>query len=87
MKTIYIKYHDPRNVIGDVEGVSEKEIKEYCFRAVKYDTEVKALDAYANTMCTWSTLLEEGTDVNKWIDDAWEHIKANDYEWLENNFT
>lgn len=87
MKTIYVKYINPNLVFGNTDGLTEKEIKETCFRVFKCANEAHALDVYANTMCTWSTLLEDDTDVNKWVDDAYEHIKSNDYGWLEQNFT
>ena len=87
MKTIYVKYISPEDVIGQTDGLSEKEIKQYCFRVIEYETELIALERYANTHATWSTLLEKGTNVGEFIDDAYEHIKQNDIEWLEENFT
>lgn len=87
MKTIYVKYIAPEDVVGQTNGLSEKEIKQYCFRVIEYETELIALERYANTHATWSTLLEKGTDVKEWINKAYEHIKARDTEWLEHNFT
>lgn len=87
MKTIYVKYIAPEDVVGQINGLSEKEIKQYCFRVIEYETELIALERYANTHATWSTLLEKGTDVKEWINQAYEHIKARDIEWLEHNFT
>jgi quinol monooxygenase YgiN len=43
--------------------------------------------AYADTCCMWSTLKDENDDNKVFIDEAWEHIKAMDTEWLERNFT
>lgn len=87
MKTIYVKYCSPEDVYGDVRGITDEEIKAYCFRVAEYQTEAAALERYANTHATWSTLLEKDTDVKEWINKAYEHIKARDTEWLEHNFT
>ena len=87
MRTVYVKFYSPHDVFGDVEGLSDKQIKESCFKAYRYSTEFDALEAYANTPCTWSTLLEDDVDTGKFIDEAYEHIKENDYDWLEENFT
>ena len=87
MKTIYVKFQDPRQVFGNLTGVSEEEIKKYCFRAAKYSSYAEALDAYANTMATWSTILDEDCDVNAFFEEAYRHIMDNDYQWLKENFT
>ena len=43
--------------------------------------------AYAETPGTqWSTILDDDTDIEKWIDDTYEHIKNHDTDWLEENF-
>ena len=49
--------------------------------------------AYAETPCTWSTLLDDVAEpqelaelVQEFINEAYQHIKANDYNWLEQNF-
>lgn len=87
MKRLYIKYYSPSTVMDVTPETTDKEIMNACFRAYLYNDEFQALNAYANTPCTWSTLLEESTDIPKWIKNAYEHIKNNDDEWLENNFT
>lgn len=86
MKNIYVKFWSPAEVGLPVDA-SEADIKEYCFRAVKYPNEGLALMAYANTMCTYSTLLEEDADVDKFINEAYEHYVKDDVDWLEANFT
>lgn len=86
MRTIYIKFWDPKEIM-DPPFPPDPELKKLCFRAYKYKTEFQALEAYANTMCTWSTLKDDTTNVQEFIDQAWDHIKAQDYDWLEKNFT
>lgn len=87
MNTIYIKFYSPKE-IGLDSSATDEEIKKACFRAYKYKTAEQALMAYAETPGTmWSVLLNEDTDVKAWINNAYEHIKANDIDWLEANFT
>ena len=86
MKNIYVKFWSPAEVGLPVDA-PEEDIKRYCFRAVKYPNEGLALMAYANTMCTYSTLLEEDADVDKFINEACKHYIKYDVDWLEENFT
>lgn len=86
MKTIYVKYYSPSE-IGLPSPASKEDEIAACFRAFKCTSEAHALDVYANTRCTWSTLLDDDADVNEFINEAYEHIKANDLNWLEANFT
>lgn len=93
MKTILIRYYDPSEIMGDTSSVTDEEIKEACFRVNHYKREIDALMAYAETPCTWSTLLDEFDDLEKtkktveeFIDVAYRHIKAYDLDWLEQNF-
>lgn len=87
MRTIFVRFYNPNDVMDVTPEITDKEIKEYCFKANKYTTKQGALMAYADTPGTqWSTLLDEDTDIEKWIDDAYEHIKNNDNNWLEENF-
>lgn len=88
MKTIFVRYYHPHDVFGDLNGVTEQDIKKHCFKVNKYATYSDALAAYSNTGgVAWSTMLDEDEDVEKWIDEAYEHIKSMDGEWLEMNFT
>lgn len=92
MKTIYVKYYSPEEVMGmpfkaAYEEEGAESIKEFCFRVVKYSTPLEALNAYAETPATWSTLLEEDADVKSFIDEAFMHILNGDIDWLEVNFT
>lgn len=87
MKTILVRFYSPADVSCEFEN--EKTQKEICFKAARYSSEFAALDAYANTMCTWSTLLDDNSnisDIQAFIDEAWERIKDGDYEWLERHF-
>ena len=90
MNTILIRYYNPSE-LGipevDMKTLPDSEIKKLCFRVNKYPTSMDALEAYANTTVTWSTLVEDTTNIQEWIDIAYEHIKTQDYEWLEHNFT
>lgn len=92
MKTIYVKFYDPREIFPDevIPELSDEQIIKDCFRACKCSDETHALMVYANTMCTWSTLLDSSMkekDVDNWIHTAYEHIKNHDLDWLEANFT
>lgn len=84
-KTILIRFYNPSDV--DCEFATEKEQRESCFKVAYYASEASALWAYANTPCTWSTLVDDSSDVHAFISEAWERIKDDDYEWLEQNFT
>lgn len=87
MKTIFVRFYNPNEVMDVSPETTDKEIKDYCFRVNKYDTAGGALDAYANTAIDgWSTILDDSVDVKYWIDEAYEHIKNKDIDWLENNF-
>lgn len=88
MKTIYVKYWDPSEAMeGTIDTLSKSDVLCYCFRVAEYSTEAEALLAYANTMCTWSTLLDQGADVNQFIEKAYDALKEHNYGWLEENFT
>lgn len=86
MKTIYVKYYSPSE-IGMPSSLSKEDEIAWCFHAFEFTSEAPALDLYANTSCTWSTLLDDDADVSAFINEAYEHIKANDLDWLEANFT
>lgn len=93
MRTVLVRYYSPCEVMEITPETTEDEIKNTCFRANRYATESQALIAYAETPCTWSTLLDDVADpkelteiVKEFIDTAYEHIKAHDIEWLEQFF-
>lgn len=88
MKTIFVKYYDPLEVMDEsIDSLSKQEVLENCFRVVVYPNAREALEAYANTHCTWSTLLEESANFVEFTDKAYNAIINRDYDWLKNNFT
>lgn len=88
MKTIYVKYYNPMEVMDEpFEALTKKDVVNYCFRVAKYPNELCALEAYANTMCTWSTLLDENANVEWFIECAYIALKNHDIDWLEQHFT
>lgn len=87
MRTIFVRFYNPNDVMDFTPETTDEEIKEYCFKVNKYASEQLALMAYAETPGTqWSTILDDDTDIEKWIDDTYEHIKNHDTDWLEENF-
>lgn len=87
MKTIYVKYYDPSEVMeGSIDTLPKSDVLRYCFRVGKYADPIAALDVYANSLCTWSTLLEDDADVDEFIETAYDALKRHDLEWLEENF-
>lgn len=89
MKIIFIKYYSPEEVSDlSLKDLSDEELKDLCFRVFKCKDEASALDAYANTKVTWSTILDDVNDnINDFIEKAIRAIRDNDYEWLEKFFT
>lgn len=66
MRTIFVRFYNPNDVMGVTPEITDEEIKEYCFRVNKYTTEQGALMAYADTPGTqWSTILDDSTDMEK----------------------
>ena len=86
MRTRLIIYNSPFNIIASTPSFADV-AKRMFFEIRNYDTEMEALDAYANTRCVWSKLMEDDADYEKFIDEAYEHIINHDDEWLEENFT
>ena len=86
--TLFIKFYYPNNVM-DITSYTENEIKKSCFIVSHCDTEEEALDAYEQTKAPWSIILDDDEDVNKFIDEAYEHLKSNDLNdrrWLYKHF-
>ena len=87
MVTKLIIYWDMSEISDDPAGSwTKEEIIENCFRVRNYEFEGWALDAYANTRCTWSKLVDEEFDHESFIKEATDRILNYDYEWLEENF-
>jgi len=88
MKTIYVKYLDPIKVMNKpFETLTKKDVIKHCFSVDNYSNELYALENYANTMCTWSTLLDEDANVEWFIECAYTALKNHDLNWLETYFT
>ena len=84
--TILVEFYWLSNVSDILSSNTDDEIKRKCFEVSKYDTPEEALDAYAHTQAAWSTLLDDNEDYHKFIDEAYEHIKNHDFEWLCKHF-
>ena len=89
MQTILVRYYDPYQLGFDAamrNAMNAADLKEHCFIVNNYATPAAALDAYANTAVTWSTLLDNDADVDAFINEAVEHILMCDFDWLEQHF-
>lgn len=86
MKNILIVFNSPEELGIPQEAFNDPEVMDYCFRIRRYGTAGQALEAYANTMCTYSHLVDEETDIEDFLDEVIRHMQANDYDWLEENF-
>ena len=89
MKTILVRFYNPKEVIDLSPRLSlDAEIRDWCFRVDRYDSEESALCAYEyyKRGCKWVALLVEDTDVDKWIDNAYTCIKLRCTDWLKRNF-
>jgi hypothetical protein len=88
MKRILVRYCEPEDVMEVTNETTDEEIKQECFIISIYEIKYDAEDAYANSRgWKWARLFDDKFDVKKWIDEAYEHIKAKDTDWLEKNFT
>ena len=87
--TVFIEFFHPTNLIDILSYTTDDELKKACFVVTKYDTEEEAVDAYEHTQAPWSVILDEDQDYNKFIDEAYEHLKSNDLNdrrWLYKHF-
>ena len=85
-RTVLIIFEDPSDVMNITPSTTDDEIKEKCFRVIKYATPREALTAYEQTQVNWSTILDDEEDYLEFINKAYEHIKNNDYDWLYKYF-
>ena len=85
-RTVLIIFDDPSDVMNITPSTTDDEIKEKCFRVLKYNTPRETLTAYEQTQVNWSTILDDEEDVYKFIDEAYDHFKNKDYDWLEKYF-
>ena len=85
-RTILIIFDNPSDVMNITQYTTDDEIKEKCFRVLKYNTPREALIAYEQTQVNWSTILDDEKDYNEFIDEAYKHFKNKDYDWLDKYF-
>ena len=87
--TVFVEFFYPSNVNDILSLTTDDEIKKECFVVSKFDTEEEAVDAYERTQAPWSIILDDDEDVNKFINEAYEHLKNNDLNdrrWLYKHF-
>ena len=87
--TVFVEFYYPSSIIDILSCDTDDKIKEQCFEVSKFDTSEEALDAYEHTQAPWSVILDDDEDVQKFIDEAYEHLKSNnlnDYRWLYKHF-
>ena len=84
--TIFVEFYWLSNVMDILSSNTDDEIKEKCFVVSKFDTEEQAVDAYEHTQAPWSVILDDDQDVNKFVDEAYEALKNNNYRWLCKHF-
>lgn len=86
MRNIYVKVYSPYNVgIEDPEEYTLKNIKKYCIKVFKCESESHALWTYANTMCDWSTILDSEDNIQEFVDKVAQALLEQDIDWLEIN--
>ena len=87
--TVFVEFYYPSDVKTILSCNSDDEVKKACFVVTKYATPEEALYAYEHTQSSWSIILDDDEDYNKFIDEAYEHIKNNDLNdrrWLYKHF-
>ena len=84
--TIFVEFYYPSDVKTILSCTTDDNVKKACFVVTKYYTEEEALYAYEQTESVWSVILDDDQDVNKFVDDAYDHLKNNDYRWLCKHF-
>ena len=84
--TVFIEFYWLSNVMDILSSTTDDEIKEKCFVVSKFDTPEQALDAYEQSQAVWSVIIDDDQDVHKFVDEAYEALKNNDYHWLYKHF-
>ena len=84
--TVFVGFYYPSDVKTILSCNSDDTVKKACFGVSKFDTEEEALGAYEQSQAVWSIILDDDQDVNKFIDEAYGHLKNNDYRWLCKHF-
>ena len=84
--TVFVEFYYPSSIIDVLSCTDDDKIKKACFVVTKYATPEEALYAYEHTQASWSIILDDDEDVNKFVDEAYEALKNNDYRWLYKHF-
>jgi hypothetical protein len=93
MKRILVKYYSPQEIGAEDEHFTKEELIENCFKVNEYIDEPSALNAYAETPATWSTLLDDtvllfdAKELHEFLDNAVKAIEKHNFDWLEQYFT
>ena len=93
MKRILVRYYSPQEIGAENEHFTKEELIENCFKVNEYTDESSALNAYAETPATWSTLLDDSVllfdakELHEFLDNAVKAIDENNINWLEQHFT
>ena len=84
--TVFVEFYHPSDIKTILSCDTDDKLKKECFVVSKFDTEEEALDAYEQTKADWSVIIDDDQDVNKFVDEAYDHLKNNDYRWLYKHF-
>lgn len=84
--TVFVEFFYPSSIKDVLSCTNDDKIKEICFEVSKFDTPEEAIYAYEHTQAPWSIILDEDEDYIKFVDEAYEHLKNNDYRWLCKHF-
>lgn len=84
--TVFVEFYYPSSVIDLLSCTTDDKIKKQCFEVSKFDTPEEAVYAYEHTQAPWSIILDDDEDVQKFVDEAYERLKNNDYRWLYKHF-
>lgn len=84
--TVFVEFFYPSNVNDILSLTTDDELKKACFVVTKYATPEEAVYAYEHTQAPWSVILDDDEDVQKFVDEAYEALKNNDYRWLYKHF-
>ena len=84
--TVFVEFFYPSSIKDVLSCTNDDKIKERCFEVSKFDTPEEALSAYEHTQAPWSIILDDDEDYLKFVDEAYEHLKDNDYRWLCKHF-
>ena len=87
--TILVEFYYPSDVKTILSCNIDDILKKACFVVTKYATPEEALSSYEQSKAVWSVILDDDEDVNKFVDEAYDHLKSNDLndrKWLYKHF-